>query len=427
MLVLLFLLTGAGDTLELSLSQALERALRLSPVAVEAQASRCASGIKLAQGTTGLLPVPSASISHGRTQTRLSFLPDSVISTTGWTGSLTLNQVVFDPQVFAGVAAAVVYSGYYAADAQDKKARLVYEVTRDYLAVLSAWLLRDAAASALDRAEDNLKLAQEKRRLGSASPLDVIRSSAFRSQAEVNLLSAEKALATAQTTFLATAGITDDIVVKPTEGLSEPAGFAVQNRDSLIAAIVRANPGARLAASSAVVSQLNQAAAVARALPSVSAYWTSTYADTLFPSSYARWNDRDEVAYGIRFSFPLLDIKSYVLGIAEASTDARRARAGAARARLSVRSAAVAAVLGYEEAHQRYDYARRNLELNQELYRLAQEQQRLGAISLLDFFSVQTGLSQAQAAYISALNDTYVQAAQISYLLGRAEQGPAGK
>ncbi|MEO0078474.1 MAG: TolC family protein [candidate division WOR-3 bacterium] len=427
MLILLFLLTGVGDTLELSLSQALERALRLSPTAVEAQASRCASSIKLAQGITGLLPVPSASISRDRIQTRLSLLPDSTISKTSWSGSLTLNQVVFDPQVFAGVASAVVYSGYYAADAQDKKARLVYEVTRDYLAVLGAWLLRDAAASALDRAEDNLKLTQEKLRLGSASPLDVMRSRAFRSQAEVNLLSAEKALAMAQTTFLATAGITDDIVVKPTEQLSEPAGFAVQNRDSLIAAIVRSNPGVRLAASSAVASQLNQAAAVARALPSVSLYWTSTYADTSFPSSYTHWKDRDDVACGIRFSFPLLDVKSYVLGIAEASTETRRARAGAARARLSVRSTAAAAVLGYEEARQRYDYARRNLELNQELYRLAQEQQRLGAISLLDFFSVQTGLSQAQAAYISALNDTYVQAAQISYLLGRTEQGPVGK
>ena len=97
----------------------------------------------------------------------------------------------------------------------------------------------------------------------------------------------------------------------------------------------------------------------------------------------------------------------------------------AARAAVyQVRAAAATAVIGYDEARQRYDYARRNLELNQELYRLAQEQQRLGAISLIDFFSVETALEQASATHITALTDTYIKAAQINYLLGRTDYRP---
>jgi len=425
MLGLFLALIATPDTVELSLGQALERAFRSSPTAAEASASKCEGSIKLAQGIVALLPTPTAALGYGRTESRLGFLPDSTIVAKGWTGSLTLNQVVFDPQVFAGVAGAVVYSGYYAADAQDRRARLVFEVTRDYLGLLSARLLRDAAASALARADDNLRLTREKERLGSASRIEAMRSEVFRSQAEISLLSADRALAVAHTSFLATAGMSHNIAVNPVEQLTEPARFEYEDRDRLAEEIERVNPGARMSARAATVSQLNRVASVARALPSVSANWSSRYADTVFPSSPSLWTDKDEVSYGIQLSFPLLDLKSYVLNIAQASTDSRRTQAAANRTRLQLRSAATAAVLGYEEARLRYDYTRRNLELNQELYRLAQQQRKLGAISMLDFFSVETNLTQAQAAYISALSDTYVQAAQISYLMGRA--GPAAR
>ncbi len=420
MLGLFLALIAAPDTVELSLGQALERALRLSPTALEASASRCEGGIKLAQGVAALLPTPTAALSYGRTEARLSLLPDSTIVTKGWIGSLTLNQVVFDPQVFAGVVGAAVWSDYHAADAQERRARLVFEVTRDYLRLLSARLQRDAAASALARADDNLRLVREKERLGSASRIEVMRSEVFRSQAEVSLLSAEKALAVAHTAFLATVGMSGDIAVRPVEQLTEPARPEYDDRERLVREIERVNPGVKMAVRASTVGQLNRVASVVRALPSVSAYWSSRYSDTVFPSNLSRWTNKDEVSYGVQFNFPLLDLKSYVFNIAQTSVDSRRTQAAACRARLQVRSAAIAAVLDYEEASQRYDHARRNLELNQELYRLAQEQQKLGAISLLDFLSVETSLSQAQAACISALSDTYVQAAQLSYLMGQA-------
>ncbi|MBM3315787.1 TolC family protein, partial [candidate division WOR-3 bacterium] len=348
------------------------------------------------------------------------------ITTEGWTGTVTLSQVVFDPQVFASVANAFVYSSYYAADARDKRARLVLDVTSDYLGLLKARLLRDAARSALDRADENLALARARETLGAMSRVEVMRAEVFRSQAEVNLLSTDRARAAANAALLATLGVTEDAVVVPTEELAGPAGLGLSDPDSLLAEIERSNPGARLAARAGTAAALNLAGAVGQALPSVSAYWRSSYADSLFPTSVGRWDGSDNVSWGISLAFPLLDLKSYALNIANASTEARRSRAAAARARLSLRAAAVAAVTGYAEACQRLDYADRNLRLNEELYRLAQVQHRLGALSSLDFYGVETGLQQAQAGRIGALCDTYIQAAQISYLLGRTGlPGPA--
>lgn len=416
LLLLLALVSVAPDTLDLSLAEALDLALRSSPAQAQASASRLSSGTAIGQGINALLPSASGSLAWGKTRSQILGFDSTA---TGWDGTFTLSQVVFDPRVFAGVANSIIQAGYYSVDAQDKQAKLIYDVTSGYLGLLGTRLLRDAAASAVDRAADNLKLNQEKLRLGAASRIDVMRSEVYRSQADISLLTAEKALAAANAGFLATAGIGRDVVVRPTEQIAAPAGFEVSNSDSLIAEIERRNPGARLAVKSGTAAAVNTAAAIGQVLPSVSAFWSSDYADSVMPRSIRDWDNKDRVTTGIRFTFPLLDLKAFVLDVADAVAGSRRAKAAARAAVYQVRAAATTAVIGYEEARQRYDYAEKNLKLNQELYRLAQEQQRLGAISLIDFFSVETALEQANATYITALTDTYIQAAQINYLLGR--------
>jgi len=419
-LLLLFALVSAPpDTIALSLAEALDQALRGSPASTQASASRLSSGIAVGRGVNALLPAATGSLAYGRTESQVLPGFDSTVTTKSWDGSLTLSQVIFDPRVFAGVANSFIQAGYYSADAQDKQARLIFDVTSGYLGLLGARLLRDAAASAVDRADDNVRLNQEKLRLGAAARIDVMRSEVYKSQADIGLLTADKALAAANAGFLAVAGISRVVVVQPTEQLTEPARFEVANPDSLAAEIERRNPGAQLATKSGTIATINTVSAFGQVLPSVSAFWSSDYSDSAPPQSLKDWSDNDCITTGIRFSLPLLDIKAFVLDVCDAVAGSRRARAAAQAARYQVRAAAKTAVIGYEEASQRYDYARKNLELNRELYRLAQEQQRLGAISLIDFFSVETALEQAHASYITALTDTYIQTAQINYLLGR--------
>ncbi len=418
--LVLSLVAAPADTLDLSLSEALALAGRRSPARIEARIARFESGLNAVKAGAALLPSAAGSLGWAETETRSPLNPDSLVTVKGWTGTLTLSQVVFDPAVFGSVAASAVYAGYHAADARDKAARLVYDVTADYLNLLRARLLRDVAAAALERAADNLRLARERERLGAAAGIEVMRSEVQHSQAEIDLLSADKALATANAAFLASAGISERVVVRPTEELTEPAGFDFGDPDSLMLEIERRNPGLKLAERSRAAAAIGVAAAAGRALPSVSLFWRSTHSDSNFPSC-RDWRDRDDISRGVNFSFPLLDIKTFVLNLADAGSSSRRARAALERARLTLRAAATAAVLDYREARRRHDFARRNLELSRELLRLATEQRRLGSISLFDYLSVETGLAQAQAAYVGALADTYIKAAQITYLLGRAD------
>lgn len=416
------LLVAPADTVELSLADALRVALTRSPVRTEVAVTRTQGGTTLAGGIAALLPAITGSVGYGRAEAAPGSLPESLrLGDWSWTGNLTVSQVVFDPSAFASLAGSIIYAGYYAADARDKQARLIYDVTADYLGLLKSRLLLDAARAAGVRTDENLNVVQVQQGLGSASRIDVMRAEVQASQAVIEILSAEKAVAVAAETFKATAGIDEDIAIRPTEQLTEPPALQIDNPDSLLAEIGRRNPGAQLAARANAVAGINAAAAIGRALPSVSAYWSSSYTDSTFPSSIGRWHDGDAISYGIRASFPLLDLKSYVLDVVSSFNESRRTRAAARKATLQLRSAAAAAVLGYREARQRYDTAVRNLVLNRELYDLAREQHRLGAISLLDLFSVEANLAAAEASHISALGDTYIQAAQINYLLGLSD------
>jgi outer membrane protein TolC len=206
--------------------------------------------------------------------------------------------------------------------------------------------------------------------------------------------------------------------------MTEPAPLVVDDPDQLVAEIETRNPSAKLARDANTIATINTVGTIGEILPSVSVFWRSQYPNTStaapeMPRSIKAWDDKDVVTTGIGLNFPLLDLKAFALNIASAINGSRQARAAALSARYQLRAAATTAVLGYKEAQQRYQYAKANLDLNEELHRLATEQQRLGAISLIDFFSVETALEQANATYITALTDTYVQAAQISYLLGR--------
>lgn len=425
-LLLILAVSGFGEplseTLNISLDSAFQLALRQSPARVEAEVARSQAALSAAQAVNTLLPVPSATLSRNTSRTRSLLFPDSVVTAVGWTGMFTLSQVVFDPQVFAAAAGGFVYAGYYAAQAQEHQAKLLLDVTTDYLNLLKASLLRSAAASALKRAEENLTLTRCRETLGALSRIEVLRAETFRSQAEVNLLAADNAVTAANAALLATIGIDQNVAVNPTEELQEIPHFPIDNPESLLAEIERVNPGCRLGAKASSAAALSLAGAIGRALPSASFRWQSTYTDSLPPTSIGRWGSRDDISYGLTFSLPLLDLKSYSLNVAGAAAEARRTRAAAAKVKLNLRSTARAAIASYDEACRRLGYTSRNLRLNEELYELALTQRRLGTLSSLDFYSVEAALEQARAEHTSALCDTYIQAARISYLLGRTRR-----
>jgi outer membrane protein TolC len=410
---------GAADTLRLSLADAVRTAFESSPTTVQASATRTGGVTTLARGINNLLPSASGSIGYDWQRTGAG--PDSTDS--GWSASLIVSQVVFSPSAFAGLVTAAVRNSYSRTSARDQEARLVYDVTVDYLNLVKYDRLREVADAALRRAEENLELVRAKQQRGLASSIDVLRAEAQEAQAQLGLLEAEQDLGTGTETFKADVGLGRDVVVVPTESLAAPREFAVGDPDSMVAEIERLNPGTRMAAQSRNIARVSTAATVGAVLPDVSLQWQRSASAGTLPDCVGEWRDNGTTSYGLRANLPLLDLKSYVLDVVDAANDARRADATARLAELQLHATAVTAVAAYRSARERYDLASATLALNERLHRLAQEQLRLGSISQLDFLDVEADLVSAQASQVSAVCDTYIRAANISYLLGTVETG----
>ncbi len=401
-----------ADTLRLSLADAIQTALGQSPVSAQAAVTRTDGAITLARGINGMLPSVSGSVDYGWKHVG----PDSTGQ--GWTAGLTVNQVVFSPSAFASVVASAIRSAYSSTSARDQQAKLVYDATVDYLNLLKYSRLKDVAVAALRRASEYLELTREKERRGLASSIDLLRAEAQEAQARLGLLEAEQNLDVGTETFKATAGLGRNEVVVPIEELEAPAGFEVTDPESLAVEIERLNPGLRMSAQARSIATVNQVAAIGTVLPDVSLYWQRNSSGSSLVSCVDNWKDNGTSTYGLRATLPLLDIKTYILNVVDATNESRRTAAATRMAELQIRSTAASAVGAYLTARQRYDLAAATLTLNERLHELGQQQLRLGAISQVDFLDVEANLVDAQASFVSATCDTYVRAANIAYLLG---------
>lgn len=404
-----------NDTLYLSLDDALNLAWQKSPTKAEASVDKRSGALSLASGIAGILPTPSAQASYGTTKTTLGAgLPE--LKTKTYSGSVGFNQVVFDPYAFGNVAKGKLYYDYYRLQAKDKSANLVYSVKVSYYALAKAYNLYDATTSSLRRAEENYNLAQEKFRLGQITQFELLRSETYKTQAAIDLLTAEKNLKVGVEDLKGQMGLDDNALIKP---ITTPSAPDLEiDLDKMLSDIFTKNPAIQSSKKFKSIARTSYFQSIANLLPSANLFWQSSYSDSFIPEKISDWKNNDVISYGVRLNFPIFEIKSYLLNIGNTRNETKRADVQLRKAEILLHKTAINAIFSFKESKERYQYASQNLELNRSLLRLAQEQYRLGAISQLDLFNTELNFNTAQNTYFSALFDAYTSYAQIEYLLG---------
>jgi outer membrane protein TolC len=408
-LLLAFFLVSA-DTLNLSLDDALKTALANSPTRIEAVLDGRTGTSNLVKGLTALLPTVGVSASYAATR--------HPYQSRTWSGSIGLNQVVFDVDIFGNVVQSKMSNDFYHQKAQDENGNLIYSVKSGYFTLSAAYNLYANAQSALRNASASYDLTQEKFRLGQVSKIDVLRTEAFKSQAQIDLLTAEKNLKIANEDFKGQLGIIKDVLIKPITEFNQPAVLENEDFDLLWNEVYKNNAGLNMTRKTEQIARLSFLQAIGKIFPQVSYYIQNEYSDSIIPKNLTGWQSQDITYYGLRFNFPIFELKSLIQNIYDSKLAGRRATVERMKAELTLRKTATDAFLSFQEARQRYDFAQKNLELNQQLYDLAMEQFRLGSLSLLDLFTVELNLSQARTTYITSIADTYTSKALLDYLLG---------
>lgn len=404
--------------LEVTLNEAVQRALRVQPAMVVARGDQRNAGADKRSAYGAFLPFVTVGASAARSNV------GRIDQTTGrpippeytYTGTLNASLELFDG--FARIANLKVASALgEAADAGVVNARFLttLETKRLFYAAVANEALVRVAEAQVKRAEQQLQISVEKLRAGSATRSDSLRSTVEFGNARIDLLRANGGLLAAQADLGRQIGVDGlvraafDSVLPPMPDTSDLRGTALE--------------------SAPAVDQAEAAASAARAMvwSARSEYWPSlvvSYNNSRQGSENPNWplfnNFPETYQWRFGLSWPLLNGFNREANQVSASVarDVAVSRAAETRRQISALVTQQLATLG--AAFEQIEISDGNLAAAREDLRVQSERYRVGAATILDLLTSQAALTEAEVNVIQTRFDYLMARSQLEATVGRA-------
>lgn len=412
--------SAAAQKPKLTLAEAIARANRVQPAVISANGNIRNAQARIRSASGAYLPNLNLSANRGDNFTEGPTFVEGVglVTTGSYNRSIgtTLNSSV---DLFAGFRrkgeqkAAGANRNAAVAGYQDAQYQQQLATTNTFFDVLAAEQLMLVSAASVRRAEEQLKVAVAKLQAGRGIRPDSLRSLVTLGTAQLQLVNAQTALATAEANLGRLVG--ED---GPVGAVDDSALYQV------LPAVDTAAIRAEAIANAPSVKSAEAQAASARASITVA---KSAYYPTLTLSGSAALNGSSRNAYtffqsrGVTFglNWPIFNRFQREQNIVASQVAAEVADANAAEARRQVLSSLTAALATLDAARIRIGISQTSVQAGQEDLRVQQERYRLGVATIVDVLTSQEALSQAEVDGVTARFD-YVRArAQISALIGR--------
>lgn len=399
------------DTLSppVTLEQVIEIALENSLALDEARVERAKGVQSLAEGVGGLLPRITASSSTS----------DSALADLGegmWGTQLSLSQPVVDAATLFGLIGGFQQHGISRAQSRQTLAKLILDTHKAYYSLAASQAFMESAQRQYTRARENLRISEKRYELGSANKADKLRAEASVLSAERELVSARTNLANNQRILADLAGIEDWKTLK-THDIPDAT-----KPDSLIttlttSTLIADNPDYDLLRRQAKSTDLAYWGSWASLLPSLSLTASKNFSQDGVLPDLSNW---EEVSpnYGLSLSFPIADLKGKALSVNRARLDRKQSRIDLAQQELYFRQQLANLLAIQESSYKGWEYASKNVELSEEVYRLSARSYELGASSLADLLQVEAELVSAERALVQATTDYWSARAELNYFLG---------
>ncbi len=411
--VLLLALTCAvGDTLKIDLEGAVDMALR-NNLDYRAQGLlNTSSRLNFYDRVVSCLPEPVLQASYSEYETRYG----GITPWEGYVVDFSVTQPIFNFQRFASVWGGKADLDGSNATLEEARNSLSYEVEALYLSVLKGSKTLDMQASALKRAEENLRLIETKQRLGQASKLDVLNARVASNQSKLALLNAEKTFRITERLFLNILGITDtrELLLEP-PGPPEPE-VRLPPLDTLLTRAFRQRPSLRSLQYQVREASTGFVEQILTFLPSISFKWSWQYQGEDLPG-FGQFRDEALKGSGLTAGLTFSPV-SYPLEVKRAKTSLESARTELRRQRLLVAKDVEEAYLTYGTGVENLELARLTLNAAREGEELARAQYRLGLIKPLELFDAETRLLNAEADHLSALYDLHLAESGLRFAVG---------
>lgn len=375
-----------------------------------------------------LLPSVSTSLSYGWTKRGpsspytqgLITIPGSSRTTTtaNYSLGLSIRQTVFD----GGLSYSNLRSSAYAEDASRETFRsarqsLVFNVKSAYFSALKAKRLLEVQQDVVKRGEEQLKIAQARYDLGSASLSDVLKAKVAFANDQLSLISAANGYETALANLNSTIGEDVNDSLELTEELAQPESLSLGYGEALAKA-EQNHPDLIAAQKNLDASGWGLQSSRAGLYPSLS-----------LNAGYG-WNNRDfsrvgslfdrdyQWQFGFSIGYNLFDRFSTYQSIKVAQARNANARQSFLQTRSQVALEVKQAFLDLGQAKQKLDVTNQQAQSAEEDLNIVQEKYNLGAATILELLDAQVSYKQAKSDQVQALFDYNLATARLKKSIG---------
>ncbi|HKW42276.1 MAG TPA: TolC family protein [Gemmatimonadales bacterium] len=417
-------LVAQQPQLQITLAEAIRRALDVQPAMVQARGDvRNAGASNLAAAGAFLPTINVGGSSNLSSPNRYNTSTGQQVfapSNTSYSGSLSLNLNLFDGfQRLSSKRAAAANEAAADAGLVNQRYQMSAATAQVFFAALATEELVRVGKAQVDRAKEELQISVNKFTAGAATRSDTLTATVDLGNARLSLLQAEANLATAQANLGRQIGVDQLVRALPDTSLPPPpdtTGFRVQALES-----------------SPVVEQTEAKARAAGAQASVahSEYWPNlsvsysngyTGVDSMRRIGLTPWSTTQNYVnnWALRFSLSWTIFNGFSREADQVSTSVLRdvAQATAADTRRQMNAQLTQQIAALFTAHAQISITGANVAAATEARRVTQERYRLGAGTLLDLLTAEANMTQAQVNEVQARYNYLVARAQVEALVG---------
>ena len=409
---------GQPAQLQVSLAEAVRRALDVQPAMVRARGDATNAGWQKRGAFGAFLPTVTLSSTASRQNAPsvggigVEVQPGTYTYSSGLTASVDL---------FTGFRRLANYRNadatQDAADAEVVNQRYVVSAATAqffYTSLANEELVRVAAAQ-VERAKEELQISVNKFQAGAVTRSDTLTATVDLGNARLALLQAQANLATAQANLGRQIGVDGAVRAVPDSQLPP-----VPDTTDLRAAALRQAPVVIQAAASERATGATLWSSRSQYLPRLTASYNTSSQGLSEPWQGFDGGNRNLNRLSFALSWTLFDGFQRERTAAQSSVDLDVARAQTADTRRQLDANLTQQLAALFTAYTQISITQANVAAATEALRVQQERYRLGASTLLDLLTAQANMTQAEVNQVSARYNYLIARAQVEALVGHA-------
>jgi len=402
--------------LQVSLAEAVRRALDVQPAMVQARGEARNAGANKRSAWGAFLPTVSTSASASRSN-QDRFDPNSTTRLPpgyAYSGGLNASLQLFDGfQRFANLRATSATEDAASAGLINQRYQTTFATQQAFFTALADGELVRVAEAQLQRAKQELQIAVNKFQAGAATRSDTLTATVDLGNARLALLQAQANLATAQASLGRQIGIDQPVEAVPDSMFPELPDTATLRSSAL--------------ATAPLVSQADAQARAARAQtwstrsqywPTLSLSYNNSRTGVSSPNLPLFNGYPETFVWRFSVQWTLFNGFGREQNQVAASVSRDVAEAQAADARRLVSAQLTQQLAALTTAYAQITIVGTNVAAATEALRVTQERYRLGAGTLLDLLTAQANMTQAEVNQVSARYNYLIGRAQVEALVG---------